>query len=235
MYLLITFFLSTFVNISAYGYFSISAGAFQGYQVVKQTETLYKTTTFLASLPMIGIQFHFQTTLVSQLGLRFKYEQINVKYQTPPAGFLSAETFSTTNLVMEIPYQHTIHWQSFIKIAQKERILFNIDENIRLSIYKSACRDYGYGINYDSQNTGGWVYGAGSTLSLLSFKSKDINDVPDKNYGYDFEMRAKLGWLYENGWGNIFRAIYSNFYMPNTIDTNNGTEIRLFGELLKSF
>jgi hypothetical protein len=229
------YFLTFLVSFSAYGFSSISFGGFQGYQVVIQKESIYKTTSTLASLPTIGLQFHFQTTLASQFGFRFKFEYITVKFQTPPEGFLSAENFKTTNLTIELPYQHDLRWQSFLKLARRERVLFNIDDTLRMNMYKSQSYDLGYGLNYDSQNTGGLVYGAGSTLSLLSFNSKNINNIPDRNLGVDMEIRAKVGWIYEIGWGTILRAIYSNFYMPNTIDKNTGREIKFFGEVLKSF
>ncbi len=70
---------------------------------------------------------------------------------------------------------------------------------------------------------------------LLNFQSKDINNIPASHLGTDFEIRAKIGWIYEVGWGHIFRAIYSTFYMPNNIDKNTGKEIKFFGEIIKSF
>lgn len=227
--------LTILVNQEAYGFSSISFGGFQGYQVVSQKESLYKTNSTLASLPTIGLQFQFQTTLSAQVGFRFKYEAINVKFQTPPEGFLSTETFQTTSIGIEIPFQHNLHWQSFVKIAKKERILFNIDQTLRFNLYKSTAMDYGLGLNYDSQNLGGLVYGTGASISLLNFQSKDINNIPASHLGTDFEIRAKIGWIYEIGWGHIFRAIYSTFYMPNNIDKNTGKEIKFFGEIIKSF
>jgi hypothetical protein len=233
--LIISLILTIPVCNSSYGFSSLSVGGFQGYQVVKQTESIYKTTSTLASLPTFGLQFQFQTTIGSQFGMRFKYENIIVKFQTPPEGFLSAETFRTTCAALELPYQHSIHWQSFIKIARKERVLFNIDDTLRFSIYKSKSWDLGYGVNYDSENKGGLIYGTGTTISVLDFASKDINNIEATHLGVDFEIRAKVGWIYEVGLGTIFRAIYSNFYMPNSIDKNTGREIKFFGEVLKSF
>lgn len=233
--LFFSFSLINLVGNFAYGYSSVSAGGFQGYQVIFQNESLYKTTSTMASLPTIGIQFQFQTTLGDWYGLRLKYEAINVKFQPPDQGFLSDQTFKTTNVTVEIPFQHSIHWQSFLKLAKRERILYNIDDNFRFDLYKSKITDIGYGLNYDSQNLGGLVTGVGSTFSLLFFESKDINDTPANNLGVDFEIRGKLGWLYESGWGAILRINFATFYMPNNIDKNTGREIKFFGEFVKSF
>lgn len=228
-------FLIEIVSNTAYGYSSISAGAFQGYQVIVQKESLYKTTTTLASTPTFGAQLQFQTTLGERFGLRFKYESVLVKYKTPSIAILSSENFRIINYIFEIPYQHSIHWQSMIKIAKKERVLFNIDRSLKFYLYKSTSVDYGYGISYDSENQGSLVYGAGTVLSMINFKSKDINNIEANNIGVDFEVRAKIGWIYESGWGVIFRSMYSTFYMPNNIDKNTGKEIKFFGEFVKSF
>jgi hypothetical protein len=181
------------------------------------------------------MQFQFQTTLYSNFGFRFKYEAIAIKFQRPPNGFLSSENFKTANLTIELPYQHNVHWQSFLKLAKKERVLYNVGLGRRLDLYKSKIDDFGYGLNFDSQNLGTLVYGIGTTISLLHFKGQDLNSNPDKNFGAEFEIRAKLGWLYESGRGAILRTNFSTFYMPNDIDKNTGKEIRFFGELINSF
>jgi len=228
-------FLTFFVNNIAHGYSSVSAGAFQGYQVITQQESAFKTTSTMASLPTIGMQFQFQTTFGNRFGLRIKYENISVTYNPPPQGLVSKKSFKTSNLIFEIPFQHSVHFQSIIKISQRERILYNLDETFQFELYKSKITDLGYGLNYDAQNLGGLVSGFGSTLSVLLFDSHDINNNSDRNLGLDFETRVKLGWIYESGWGNIIRASYTLFYMPNNIDKNTGREIRFFGELIKSF
>ena len=189
----------------------------------------------IASLPTIGAQFQFQTVLAPRIGFRFKLEQITVKFTAPPEGLLSQSSFQTTNVTIELPYQYNIFVQPFLKIAQKERILYNLDDTLRYDLYKSKVYDLGLGINLDAQNLGGLVTGVGSTASLLYFNSKDINNNTEKNVGFDFEIRAKLGWLFENGWGNIYRTSYSTFIMSNKNTDNTGREIRFFGEIIRAF
>jgi hypothetical protein len=224
-----------FLADQTHGFSSLSVGAFQGYQVVYQKEDLYRTNSTLASMPTVGGQFLYQRAFMSRFGFRLKAELIKVKYFTPPNGFLSAESFHTLNVTSEIPYQLTTHTQTFLKIGKKERVLYNLNDALRLSLYKAKIDEYGLGFNFDSQNLGGLVLGASIAASYLKFKSQDINGIVSYNSGYEAEVRGKFGWILENGWGQIFRANFSYFSMPADRQENTGKEIRFFGEIIKSF
>ncbi len=230
------FLLIILINQKALAFTTIGFGAFQGYQTIKQSEDIFLTTSTLASTPTIGVQFQLQQTIGSRYAFRLKYEKINVKFITPPNGFsLTAETFQTQNIITEYAFAHNLHWQSFIKIAWKERILYNLDINLAFHLYKAKLHEYGYGFAYDTQNLGGLVLGAGASISLLQFDSHNLNNVTEKNLGADFELRGKLGWIYEIGWGNILRVSYNTFYMPMDHQSNVGQELRFFGEFVKTF
>jgi hypothetical protein len=216
-------------------YYTLSAGAYQGWQAIVQKEDIFQVTTELASLPTFGAQVQFQTTLSTRFGFRFKYEIITVKFQTPPDSLLSQETFSTQNFTVEIPYQYNLDFQTLLKIAHKQRILFNIDEYLRIDLYRSDITEIGLGITRDTLNDGGLVAGAGLTGSVLYFTSKNLANDHFTKIGFEAEFKAKLGWIYENGLGHMFRFHYYKFSMPSNSEHNTGQELKYFGELLYSY
>lgn len=187
---------------------SLSLDVTQDYQGIIGKDPSRDLDASLASEVTPAYGMTFSTNLTHRLGLRLKFKHQVTKFFSPEEINIETEAFSLITYGFEIPYQHNFNLQSWTRYQKRERLLFNVDEDEKLQLYKFAFDEFTYGINLETVNRPGFRLGTGMFLSYLQTESRKDPDM-DPKPGFEYGIFAKIGYLTNSGKGLFFRAQYS--------------------------
>jgi hypothetical protein len=191
-----------------WGSSSLSLDVTQDYQGIIGTDASRQINASLGSEVTPAYGATFTTNLTNRLGLRLKFKHQVTKYYSPDDIDIETEAFSLLSYGLEIPYQHNFNLQSWVRYQKRDRLLFNIDEDEKLQLYKFQFDEFSYGINLETVNRPGFRLGGGFFTSYIQTKPRSDPDM-DPNPGFEYGISGKIGYLTTGGKGLFFRAQYS--------------------------